>query len=116
MTPTQSERAQSKELLIKSFKSAVRIGKSCGLDDVTSNDLKLHEESSITGLHEVIKCGFLSGKFPGEWKKAKAASIYMKGSKSNCSNYLAISLLSIPSKKVEHLICSQLNTVFSVCL
>ena len=50
-------------------------GKSCGLDDVTSNDLKLHEESSITGLHEVVKCSILSGKFPGEWKKAKVASI-----------------------------------------
>ena len=110
VTPTQSEIQLSKELLTKSFKSAVRIGKSCGLDDVTSNDLKLHEESSLTGLHEVVKCSVLSGKFPSEWKKAKVASIYKKGSKSNCSNYRPISLLSIPSKIVEHLICSQLNT------
>ena len=110
VTPTQSEIQLSKELLTKSFKSAVRIGKSCGLDDVTSNDLKLHEESTITGLHEVVKCSFLSGKFPGEWKKAKVTSIYKKGSKSNCSNYRPISLLSIPSKIVEHLICSQLST------
>ena len=66
VTPTQSEIQLSKELLTKSFKSVVCIGKSCGLDDVTSNDFKLHKESSITGLHEVVKCSVLSGKFSGE--------------------------------------------------
>ena len=72
--------------------------------------IKATEESLITGLHEVVKCSILSGRFPGKWKKAKVTSIYKKGSKSNCSNYRPISLLSIPSKIVEHLICSQLNT------
>ena len=102
VTPTQSEIQLSKELLKKSFKLAVRIGKSCGIDDITLNDLKLHEESSITGLHEVVKCTVLSWKFPGEWKKAKVTSIYKKGSNSNCSSFRPISLLSIQSKIVKH--------------
>ena len=40
VTPTQSDIQLSNELLSKSFKSAVRIGKSCGLDKITANDLQ----------------------------------------------------------------------------
>jgi len=60
-------------------------------------------------LYRVVEVSIVSGKFPTEWKKAKVACIHKKGSKKNCSNYRPISLLSIPSKTVEHLISSQLN-------
>ena len=55
--------------------------------------------------------GLSTLKFPTDWKKAKVTAIYkMKGSKSNCSNYRPIPLLSIPSKIVENLVCSQLKS------
>ena len=87
----------------------VKKGKACGPDGITSNDLLLHEDVPINGLHKVIKRSLLSGKFPTEWKKARVTAVYKKGSKKCCSNYRPISLLPIPSKVVEHLICSQLN-------
>ena len=48
-----------------------------------------------------------------QWKRAKVTVIYKKGFKLECSNYRPISLLSIPSKVVEHLVYSQLNTHLS---
>ena len=93
----------------KSFKSVVKEGKACGADRITYNDLKLHQDVSIDSLQLVVKTSFKSGKFPTEWKKSKVTPVFKKGSKSKCENYRPISLLSIPSKIVEHLICSQLT-------
>ena len=97
------------ERLKKSFKAAVKKGKACGPDGITSNDLTHHEDVSINGLHKVIKRSLLSGKFPTEWKNSRVTAVHKKGSKKSCSNYRPISLLSIPREVVEHLICSQIN-------
>ena len=109
VTPTLHKINLSNKLLTHSFKSAVRLGKACGADNITPKDLKLHEECTVTGLLEVVKCSLATGRFPTEWKKSKVSAVYKKGCKSECSNYRPISLLSVPSKKVEHFICSQLN-------
>ena len=109
VTPTISNINLDLELLTKSFKSTVKLGKACGADNISSNDLKLHEEISIQSLQRVIKCSLTSGRFPTDWKKAKVTAIHKKGTKSDCSNYRPISLLSVPSKIVEHLVCTQLN-------
>jgi len=109
ITPTVSNININADLLTKSFRSTVKLGKACGADNITSNDLKLHKQISIESLQSVIQCSLTTGKFPTDWKKAKVTAIYKKGCKSNCSNYRPISLLSIPSKILEHLICSQLT-------
>ena len=76
VTPTLPKIELSKQLLVKYFKSAVRSRKACAADNITSKDLKLHEGSSITSLHEIVKCSFASGKFPIEWKRTKVTAIY----------------------------------------
>jgi len=109
VTPTINTIQFSKELLSTSFKAAVRVGKACGPDNITAKDLSLNPEISITGLQNVVGCSISSGSFPSAWKTSKVTAIFKKGSKSDCSNYRPISLLSIPSKIVEHLVCSQLT-------
>ena len=93
----------------KSFKSAVKIGKACGPDNITAKDLSLNPDASIDGLQYLVKSSLLSGNFPAKWKTSKVTAVFKKGSKSDCSNYRPISLLSIPSKIVEHLVYSQLT-------
>ena len=95
--------------ITKSFRAAVKPGKACGDDDITPSDLKLNEEVSIEGLKRVAQRSIETGKFPTCWKKAKVTAIFKKGNKSDCSNYRPISLLSVPSKVIEHLVCSQLK-------
>ena len=103
VSPSISTIQFSKKLLEKSFKSAVKIGKACGPDNITAKDLSLNPDASIDGLQYVVKSSLLSGNFPAKWKTSKVTAVFKKGSKSDCSNYRPISLLSIPSKIVEHL-------------
>ena len=109
VTPTVDRITISKESFSKVFDKTVRAGKSCGADDVSATDLLLHKDASIHGLFGVFKKSVETGSFLSDWKKAKVACIYKKGSKKCCSNYRPISLLSIPSKVVERYICSILK-------
>ena len=109
VTPTVSEIKFSNELLMSSFKAAVRVGKACGPDNITAKDLSINPKVSVDGLQYVVESSLSSGYFPSQWKTSKVTAIYKNGSKSDCSNYRPISLLSIPSKIVEHLVCSQLT-------
>ena len=109
VTPTIDHIDLNPELITKSFRAAVKPGKACGEDNLTSNNLNLHGEISIEGLRRVSECSIKSGKFPTPWKKAKVTAVFKKGSKSECTNYRPISLLSVPSKVIEHLLCSQLK-------
>ena len=109
VTPTVSEIKADSDLFIKSFQSAVKLGKACGPDNILPKDLRLCEESTVHGLFKVFRKSAETGKFPQEWKNAKVTCIYKKGSKKDCSNYRPISLLSIPSKVIEQYVCSILT-------
>ena len=50
------------------------------------------------------------GKFPHEWKKAKAVLVHKKGNKQSLRNCRPISLLPICSKIFEHLIYNEMFT------
>ena len=69
VTPTLDKTEYSIDLLKKSFKSAVKIGKACGTDGITATDLKINEEVSINSLHKVVKKSIDSGIFPFDRKK-----------------------------------------------
>ena len=108
VTPTISTNQFSKEILLKLFKATVKIGKAGGPDNITARHLSLNPEASVDGFQHVVKCSLSSGSFPTQWKTSKVSAVFKKGSKSDCSDYRAISLLSIPSKIVKYLVCSQL--------
>ena len=55
VTPTISEIKPDITSFTKSFKSAVKIRKACGADNITAQDLKLHESTSIAGMFKVYK-------------------------------------------------------------
>ena len=109
VTPTTSDIKTDYVSFEKSFIKAVKPGKACGLDKISARDLKINEPASINGLYHVMVSSVKSGKFPTKWKSASVSCIFKKGSKRNCSNYRPVSLLSIPSKIVEHFICTQMN-------
>lgn len=109
ITQTLSNIELELEDFTKAFNSAVKPGKSAGIDEITAKDLKLNEKISKDGLFRVIINSIKYGTFPTKWKTAKVSCIFKKGSPKECSNYRPISLLCIPSKVAERFVCSQLE-------
>lgn len=109
VTPTIDKIKFDLETFSKAFYSAVKPGKSAGIDGITARDMKLNEKISINGLFKVAKKSFECRTFPSKWKTAKVSCIFKKGSTKLCSNYRPISLLSIPSKVIERFLCNQLQ-------
>ena len=107
VTPTLSKTDLDFDAFSKAFLSSLKPDKSAGIDEIT--DLKLNEKVSKESLFRAVTNSIKSGKFPTEWKTAKVSCIFKKSSPKECSNYRPISLLCIPSKIVERLLCNQLQ-------
>ena len=49
-----------------------------------------------------------------DWSTARISAIYKKGDKSNPSNYRPVSLTCITCKSMEHVVCSQITTIYCI--
>ena len=102
---------ETKQLSMNELKDAffsLKINKSPGYDDISSNVLK----KCFSSLCEPLKCLFnLSiekGIFADGLKIAKVTPIYKADEKSDLSNYRLISVLSCFSKILERLLYNRL--------
>ena len=87
--------------------------KSCCHDNVLSKDLSLFGDFSATGLSELINKCIERSQFPSQWKLSKVRALFKKGSRMERENYRPISLLGIPSKVLESIICENIDTHFT---
>ena len=94
------------------IKRKVKAGKSCGPDNVSAKDLSLFGESIAPGLALVMNECTEHSKFPGQWKLSKVRALFKKGTKVERENHRPISLLSIPSKLMEGVICEKIDEHF----
>ena len=60
----------------------------------------------------IFSASLKQGKTPNDWKEAKVSLIFKKGDKSQPANYRHVSLTSICSKVLEHIIHSHLINFF----
>jgi len=83
----------------------LRNGRAAGPDDITPELLKTAEIPISTALHQLFLLIWKSGKVPADWKEAVIISLYKgKGSRTICSSYRPISLLSVPGKVFAHVL------------
>ena len=61
--------------ILKSLKSK----KSCGLDGITSEVLKVGAEVLVVPLKYIINAFILTGKYPTNWKVSKIVPLFKKG-------------------------------------
>ena len=92
---------------IKASVSQMNNNKAPGMDGITAEILKNGGEKMNNLLEQVIQSVWES-EVPQDWRDAILVSLYKKGSKSDCSNFRGISLLSIVGKLFSRIILNRL--------
>ena len=88
----------------------IQMGKSTGLDKISTKLIKQAGDTITESLLEVFNLSLRTGIFPDDWKFAKVTPIYKSEDKTLCENYRPISVISNIAKIFEKLVCRQLNT------
>ena len=82
--------------------------KASGPDQIPARVLKDLAPAVAPVLTKVFRCSLRSGCVPQDWLKADIVPIFKKGKKYLASNYRPVSLTSICSKLMEHILVSNI--------
>ena len=79
--------------------------KASGPDNIPNRVLKECADSLAPALTLIFQRSVDTGTLPNVWLKANVSSVFKKGKKDLAENYRPISLTSVISKLLEHVIC-----------
>ena len=102
----------NKEKVLKAF-SKVKTSNGFGTDMISSFFLKTGIEIFAASLIQLFNWSMSVGHFPDNWKTARVAPIFKKGSTQDKSNYKPISVLPVVSRLFEKLAFDQLYSYFN---
>ena len=91
------------KIAISSFKN----NKSCGIDNITSEILKIEELHPF--LLDLINFIYIKKEIPDEWLKSILIPIFKKGDSNLCTNYRGIALMSVVAKLYNRLLLNRLR-------
>ena len=92
----------------------LRNNRAAGPDNITPELLKTTKILISMALHQLFLLIWKSGKVPSDWKEAVIISLYKgKGSRTICSSYRPISLLSVPGKVFAHVLLEWLQPLLT---
>ena len=94
--------------VLKSLKAKT----SYGPDGISSEVLKMGAEVLCVPLTLIINISIVSSKFPTEWKLAKCAPVFKKGSRKAKENYRPVSLLPVSGMILEKAVKDQVEDFF----
>ena len=94
---------------VETLLSSLKVTTSTGPDEISSHMLKKTAFSISSSLHELFNLSLPTGHFPTDWKTSSIIPVFKSGAKGSVSNYTPISLLSIPSKLLEHIVHNRLQ-------
>ena len=76
----------------------LKSGKATGGDEIRLEMLKALTGEGILWLTRICQVAWKFGKTPRDWQTGVIIPIFKKGDRKQCTNYRAISLLSLPRK------------------
>ena len=85
----------------------IKAHKATGPDAIPARLLKEATDQLAPILTSIYRASLQQATVPEEWKKANVVPIFKEGDHSAASNYRPVSLTSIASKVMEHIISSQ---------
>ena len=83
--------------------------KSAGRDEITQEQMIMGAEVLAIPLTRIINASITEGKFPDIWKSAVVTPVLKKGSSKDKTNYRPVSCLSVLSKVLEKIVCTQIT-------
>ena len=83
--------------------------KATGPDFVSPRDLSLVSKSVAHSLFPLFMESLNSDSFSFYWKLSRVNPIFKKGKPIDVNNYRPISLLSVPGKLLEAIVCNTIN-------
>jgi hypothetical protein len=103
ITPIKIEQMGLEKLLRQ-----VNSNKAYGPDSIPNRILKECTEPVAPILQIILQQSLDTGDLPKDWRDANISSIFKKGDKHLPENYRPVSLTSVTSKILEHIICKHL--------
>jgi hypothetical protein len=98
---------------VRSAITSLKNGRAGGLDGIAPELLKYAVDPIASGLQSLFIKVWNSGRVPADWRDGVVVPLYKgKGSKTECSSYRPISLLSVPGKVFGHVLLKRLNPLF----
>ncbi len=91
---------------------ALNPNKSTGADQIPPWFMKEHANVIAPVLTNIFQESINSGVVPQGWKNANVTAVFKKGKKTDPSNYRPISLTSVASKVLEHIVHSHIMKFF----
>ena len=82
--------------------------KATGPDGVPTHLLKITADESALALQLIFQASVAQGCVPPDWKMADVVPVFKKGDRANPANYRPISLTSVCSKVMEHILHSSI--------
>ena len=86
--------------------------KASGPDGIPARILKVAAEEIAPALTIIFQKSLETGDIPSPWLRANITPLFKKGDRTDASNYRPVSLTSICSKVLEHIIHSHIMTHF----
>ena len=85
-----------------------------GPDQIAPKDLVMLGGSVEKGLFHVFKESIDTAKYPSAWKVSNLNPVFKKGGVTERANFRPISLLSVPGKLLEDIICKPIDNHMKV--
>ena len=86
----------------------IEVGKSSGIENISSNVLKIAFTLLLPKLTYMFNCSIRIGKFPVAWAHGTITPIPKCGNSKLVGNWRPITLVPLPGKLMEHLIHTRL--------
>ena len=79
-------------------------GKASGIDNIPPEAMKALDSISLNKFHHLLNRKWEEEHIPEDWNKGILVKLPKKGDRAVCGNWRGITLLSIPSKVLCHII------------
>ena len=108
VTPTTGNIDVSEKVNVEKLRK-LNVRKACGSDEITARELKTAHEELGFPIANICRMGYTQGKYPSKWKIGKLRPAHKQGDRAERGNYRPLTMLSIPSKVYESVVCDAME-------